>query len=75
MLQNFDEAEHTGKKELLFMFVCVLLYTGCSYLFGWFDRNPLVTGLFALFMLGSFWCMFLANKIKRVVDKQNGDLH
>ena len=23
MLQNFDEAEHIGKKELLFMFVCV----------------------------------------------------
>lgn len=86
LFRNFDEAEHIGKIEMLFMFFCVLLYTGCSYLFGWFDRNLLVTGLFALFMFGSFWCMYFANKIKRAVDteqlnimletyKQKGEFH
>lgn len=70
LFSNFDEAEHIGKKEIIFMFICTLLYTGCSYLFGWFDKNPAATGLFALFIFLSFWCMYLANKIKRAADTE-----
>lgn len=70
LFSNFDEAERIGKKEVFFMFLCTLLYTGCSYVLNWFDRNLTATVFFALFIFASFWCMYLANKIKRAVDTE-----
>ncbi len=71
LLDNFDEAEHFGKKEFGQSAFCSLLYTGASYLFGWFDRNLLVTGLFFAFFVFAYWCVYLVNKIKRDIDTKN----
>lgn len=71
VLHNFDEAEHIGKKEILEILMCSCLYTGASYLFRWFDRNRLVTGLFFAFMVLGYVCVYLINKVKRKIDTEN----
>ena len=68
LLKNFDEAENITRREFLSMLLCTTIYTGCSYLFCWFDRNPWATGMFFLFILFSYWCVYLINKIKRNID-------
>ena len=70
-LHNFDEAEQLGKWEIAGMLLCSVLYTGASWLFGWFDRRPVVTVLFFLFQLFSYWCVYLINKIKRQIDTEH----
>ena len=47
------------------------IYTGVSYLLGWFDRNILVTVLFFIFFVFAYWCAYLINKIKREIDTKN----
>ena len=47
------------------------IYTGVSYLLGWFDRNILVTVLFFIFFVFAYWCAYLINKIKRDIDTKN----
>ncbi len=68
LLKNFDEAENITGREFLSMLLCTAIYTGCSYLFCWFDRSLLATGVFFLFILFSYWCVYLINKIKRNID-------
>lgn len=68
VFHNFDEAEQIGKSELFATLVCSTLYTAASYLFGWFDRNPLATFSFFCYMPLCYWCLYLTNKIKRKVD-------
>ena len=46
LLKNFDEAENITRREFLSMLLCTAIYTGCSYLFCWFDRSLLATGAF-----------------------------
>lgn len=70
-LWNFDEAEHFGKKEILATLLCAVLYAGISYLFGWFDRTPVVTVVFVLYFIIIYVCVFLINKIKRIEDTKN----
>lgn len=70
-LNNFDEAEQFGIKELLKTLLCSTIYTGASYLGGWFGRNWFVTVLFWLFFVFAYWCVYLINKIKRNIDTRN----
>lgn len=69
-LNNFDEAEEIGKKELVFLFLCAGIYTAASFGFGWFERNWTVTVIFFLYMLLGYWCVYLINKVKRKVDTE-----
>ena len=71
VLDNFDEAEHFRGKELGLSLLCAVLYTGVSYLFGWFDRDVAATGIFVLFCIAAYGCAFLANKAKRYVDTKH----
>lgn len=65
---NYDEAETFGKKEAAGVVFSTVIYTGLSFLFGWFDRNPVVTAVFAAYFLVATGCLFLVNKIKRKAD-------
>lgn len=70
-LNNFDEAERFGGPEFLKTLFCSGIYTGVSYLFGWFDKNLSATVLFFVFILFAYWCIYLINKIKRNIDTKN----
>lgn len=71
VLGNFDEAEKLGKREALYILLCTAIYTGLSYLFGWFEKNTAVTFAFFLFIAFAYWCVYLINKIKRAIDTEN----
>ncbi len=73
---NFDEAENLRLKEWVGIIVCTLLYIVVSYVFKWFDRNALVTFLYALYILLMYFCVFLIYKTKRRIDDKrlNEDL-
>ncbi len=70
-LRNFDEAERLGGREWIYILLCTVIYTGLSYLFGWFDRSILVTLIFFAFTGFEYWCAYLVNKIKRKADTEN----
>lgn len=70
-LGNFDEAERFSKKEFLKTLLCSGIYTGVSYVFGWFDRSLLVTASFLAFFVFAYWCVYLVNKMKRDIDTKN----
>lgn len=70
-LDNFDEAERFGGREFMKTIICSIIYTGVSFLFGWFDRNIWVTLLFLAFFMFAYWCVYLINKMKRNIDTKN----
>ncbi|MBR1691989.1 MAG: DUF3021 domain-containing protein [Lachnospiraceae bacterium] len=76
LLSDFDEAECWRMREIFYMLLCSLLYTGISLLGRWFDRNPGVTIGFALYMMLAYVCAFLVYKAKRDIDAKllNEDL-
>ena len=71
LLRNFDEAESMGKREAAYTLFCSVLYTGASWLFGWFDKNLAATLIFLGFIAFAYWCVYLINKIKRKIDTEN----
>lgn len=71
LLRDFDEADRFGRHEAFSTFLCSLAYTLLSYLLKWFDRSLPATGLFFLFMLFSFGCVYLVNRIRRAYDTRN----
>lgn len=76
VLGNFDEGDRLGVREMVYLLLCVGVYTVVSYLGGWFDRSVFMTVLFALFMVLAYICGFLVYKIKRILDAKqlNEDL-
>lgn len=70
LLGNFDEAERFGKREAVYTLLCVGLYTGISFLCGWFDRQPVVTGIFGLYCVVMYLSAYLVNKVKRHIDTE-----
>lgn len=71
LFQNFDEAERIGKREGFCIILCSGIYTGVSWGFGWFDREPVPTLVFGLYMMLCYLCVFLSNKFKRDIDTKN----
>lgn len=76
LLSNFDEAEHFRGKEIGYMLLCTLIYTGFSFLWKWFDRNLAVTIGFAFYIMLAYIGAFLVYKSKREIDEKllNDDL-
>ena len=70
VLDNFDEAERLRGKELLYLLLCAALYTGISFLCGWFDGSIVVTAVFAVYCILIYMCAFLANRVKRCIDTE-----
>lgn len=71
LLKNFDESDRFGKHEILSTLLCSFLYTLLSCALDWFGRGLLATGLFFVFMLFSFGCVYLVNKVRRAYDTRN----
>ena len=76
MLWNFDEADCLGKKEVLGIGICTVIYTGISYLCNWFDRNCYVTIGFAFYVIFLYVCVDFVYKCRRKIDDKilNSDL-
>lgn len=70
VLGNFDEAERLGKREVFYILLCTSIYTGVSWLWGWFDKSPAVTAGFAGYIAFAYWCAYLVNRIKREIDTE-----
>ena len=67
-MNNFDEGERFGIREVLYTISCVGIYTGISYWGKWFDRNLAVTAGYAAYMMFAYVCAFLVYKTKRDID-------
>lgn len=76
LLSNFDEGEQLGAREIFYLILCSLIYTGASFLGKWFDRSVAVTIGFAVYMMVVYVCAFLVYKSKRCIDEKflNEDL-
>lgn len=68
LMNNFDEGEHLGVKEMFYTVLCVGIYAGISYWGNWFDRNLAVTAGYAAYMMFAYVCAFLVYKTKRDID-------
>ncbi len=68
LFNNFDEAEKLRGREIAGIIFCTALYTGLSYLFGWLDKNIMVTAFFALYIVVLYICVFLIYYTKRKID-------
>lgn len=76
LLWNFDEADTLKAKEIVGMVGCTCVYCLLSWLFNWFNKNLLVTLIFAAYILLVYVCVYLIYKYKRIIDdkKLNEDL-
>ncbi len=68
LMDNFDEAEQLGAKEIVCMSICIGLYTAISYLGNWFGRSPVVTLIFVAYLILLYVCVYLVYKLKRKID-------
>lgn len=67
-LDNFDESDRLGRREVLAALLCTAIYTAVSAVLRWFDRSLPVTILFFAFILFTYGCIWLLNKTKRKID-------
>ena len=76
LLWNFDEADKLGKKEILGIVICTIIYVGVSYLGNWFDKNIYVTMGFAAYVIFLYMCVYFVYKCRRKIDDKilNSDL-
>ena len=68
LLSNFDEGEYFRVKEMIYTFLCSMIYTGVSFLGKWFDGNVAVSIGFAGYVMFEYVCAFLVYKSKREID-------
>lgn len=67
---NFDEADQLRWKEMIGMVICTALYCLISYFCGWFDKQLLITALFAAYiLLHIFACFIYTNQRERLMIK------
>ncbi len=70
LMDNFDEADVYRGKEIVKTLVCSVVYVMVSLLCGWFDRKPMVTLLYFVYMVVCYVCVFLSYKVKRDIDSK-----
>lgn len=73
---DFDEVDKLCTKDWTVVLVGSSIYTIASFAFGWFEKNLIVTAVFAGYMIVTYLCIFLIYKIKRAIDAKllNDDL-
>ena len=76
LLDNFDESQRLGVRELVSSIACSGIYTAVAAMCGWFDQDKTMLVIFCVFMEFSYICVFLIYKIKRGIDTKmlNEDL-
>lgn len=70
LMNNFDEADMYGGKEIVKTLMCSVVYVVFSLLCNWFDRSFVVTLLYFGYMVICYVCVFLSYKIKREIDSK-----
>lgn len=68
LLWNFDESDELGKKEIVGISICTLIYTAVSYFGNWFDKNIDVTVGFAGYVIFLYVCVYFVYKCRRKID-------
>ncbi len=68
LLWNFDESDELGKKELLCISICTMIYMAVSYFGNWFDKNIYVTAGFAGYVIFLYVCVYFVYKCRRKID-------
>ena len=68
LLWNFDESDELGKKEILGISICTMVYTAVSYFGNWFDKNIYVTVGFAGYVIFLYVCVYFVYKCRRKID-------
>lgn len=68
LLNNFEEAERFGKKEVMSVLFCTAVYTTASYFLNWYDKNITATLIFFFYILLCYISVFLIYKLKREID-------
>lgn len=68
-LDNFDEGEKLGLREILYILLCVGIYTIVAWLGKWFN-GPLQLFLFTLYLWLAYVCAFWVYKIKRDLESK-----
>lgn len=76
LLSNFDEGDRLKGREIIYVVLCSLIYTGAAFGGSWFDRNIGVGIGFFAYMVLVYVCAFLIYKLKRMIDAKllNEDL-
>lgn len=68
-LNNFDEGEKLGVREVFYILLCVGIYTLVAWVCKWFDSSLLLL-FFALYLCLTYVCAFLVYKVKRNLDSK-----
>lgn len=68
LLNNFDEADRLGLREILSMLGCTILYSLVAFLCKWFMGNLWVLLGFAAYVMFLYICVFLVYYSKRKID-------
>lgn len=70
LLKNFEETEKIGFFEVMACIGCSLVYVVESYIFNWFDKNIVTTGIFGIYMIFGYFCMIAVYYVKRHFDTE-----
>ncbi len=68
-LNNFDEGERLGLREVFYILLCAGIYTLIAWIFKWFDRSLLLLFFFLYLCLG-YVCAYWLYKVKRDLDSK-----
>ena len=68
LMDNFDEADRIGLKEIIYMFICSGIYSGIAYIFQWFERSLFVSLIFLVYLMVAYLSMRFVYKWKRALD-------
>lgn len=73
---DFDDVDKLSIKECAVIAGAAAIYSLSSYIFCWFEKNFVVSLIFAAYMIIAYLGVFLIHKIKRVIDARllNTDL-
>lgn len=69
-LNNFDEGEKLGVREILYILLCVGIYTLAAWGLHWFEGSLWLLPVFAIYLGLVYVCAFLVYKIKRDLDSR-----
>ena len=77
LMDNFDEGETFGIRQIVCSVICTAVYTALSFVFGWFAGSIKATVIFACYMLLTYICAFFVYRFKRSMDGKalNEDLN
>ncbi|MEE1075879.1 MAG: DUF3021 family protein [Acutalibacteraceae bacterium] len=73
---DFDEVDRLNIKDWFVVIGGSAIYSLVSFAFSWFERNIVVTLIFAVYMVIAYLGIFLIHTIKRAIDAKllNNDL-